>query len=342
MRPGPRNAITDVPGIAVGNAEDRRNRSGVTVVLPDRPAVAAVDLRGGAPGTRETDLLRPDCLIERVNAVVLSGGSTFGLDAAGGVTAALASEGLGFEAGDHRIPIVPAAILFDLANGGDKHWDDDPPYRRLGVDAVSMAGPAFSLGNAGAGFGAVAGGLKGGLGSASLVAVDGTTVGALAAVNSLGGVTMADGPHFWAWPWERDAEFGGLGPPVTWVTPGFDVRETALGTSTTLVVVATDASLARGEARRLAVMAQVGLARSIRPAHTPFDGDLVFALATGDRDERRGPRELAVLGMMAADCVARAVARAVYEAETLGEVPSYKDRFSNALGGGDSGGEYGC
>jgi D-aminopeptidase len=206
MRPGPRNAITDVDGIAVGNAEDRAARTGVSVVVPSRPTVAAVDVRGGAPGTRETDLLRPENTVERVDAVVLSGGSAHGLEAAGGVAAALAVQGKGFEVLGHRVPIVPAAILFDLANGGDKAWGDEAPYRTLGRAALQAAGGALEIGNAGAGYGATAGGLKGGLGTASLVDDEGCTVGALVAVNSYGSVLMPGGPHFWAWPFERNGE----------------------------------------------------------------------------------------------------------------------------------------
>jgi L-aminopeptidase/D-esterase-like protein len=200
--PGARNLITGVPGILVGNAEDHAVRSGVTVVLPEAAAVCAVDVRGGAPGTRETDALDPGGLVEVVHAVVMSGGSAFGLDAAGGAMAWLAARGQGFRAADARIPIVPAAILFDLHNGGDKAWGDLPPYRELGRRACAAAAREFALGNAGAGLGATAGNLKGGLGSASFVLERGDgepmTVGALAAVNTLGAVTMPDSTVFWA------------------------------------------------------------------------------------------------------------------------------------------------
>jgi L-aminopeptidase/D-esterase-like protein len=214
--PGARNLITDVPGILVGNAEDHAVRSSVTVVLPEAAAVCAVDVRGGAPGTRETDALDPGGLIEVVDAVVLSGGSAYGLDAAGGVMAWLAARGQGFRVGDASIPIVPAAILFDLHNGSDKAWDDLPPYRELGRRACAAAAREFALGNAGAGLGATAGKLKGGLGSASFVRERGDgeplTVGALAAVNALGAVTMPDSTVFWAWPFEQAGEFGARSP----------------------------------------------------------------------------------------------------------------------------------
>jgi L-aminopeptidase/D-esterase-like protein len=327
MRPGKRNNIADVAGIAVGNAEDQDVRTGVTVVLPDRPAVAAVDLRGGAPGTRETDLLDPSSLVEKVDAVVLSGGSAHGLDAASAVMATLTEMGIGFEVGAHRVPIVPGAILFDLANGGDKSWGPTPPYRRLGAVALAAAGRDFDLGNAGAGYGATAGTLKGGLGSASCVTEDEITVGALAAVNSLGEVTLPESPHFWAWPFEVESEFGGLGPPRAPPALTSDLSAMLPGTSTTLAVVATDATLSPTEARRLAVMAQVGLARAIRPSHTPFDGDLVFAMATGRRPLSEPARDLARLGMVAADCLTRAVARGVYEARSIGNIAAYNDRF---------------
>ena len=327
MRPGKRNNIADVPGISVGNAEDHDVRTGVTVVLPERPTIAAVDLRGGAPGTRETDLLDPSSLVEKVDAVVLSGGSAHGLDAASAVMGALAEKGIGFEVGEHRVPIVPGAILFDLANGGEKAWGSMPPYRRLGTAALAAADRDFDLGNAGAGYGATAGMLKGGLGSVSCITENGLTVGALVAVNSLGEVTLPRSPHFWAWPFELESEFGGLGPPRSMPSLTSDLSMAALGTSTTLAVVATDAVLTPSEARRLAIMAQAGLTRAIRPSHTPFDGDLVFALATGVRPLNEPAGDLAQLGMVAADCLSRAIARGVYEARSLGSLTAYKDRF---------------
>jgi L-aminopeptidase/D-esterase-like protein len=336
IRLGARNLITDVAGITVGNAEDAKVRSGVTVVLPEPAAVAAADIRGGAPGTRETSLLDPSCLIEQVHGVALAGGSAYGLDAAGGVMAWLAARGRGFRAADHRIPIVPAAILFDLANGGDKDWGGQPPYAELARQACDLAGLAFQLGNAGAGLGAQAGPLKGGLGSASYVlSAEGRpalTVGALAAVNAVGAVTMPKSPVFWAWPFEQAGELGGPFDPSDFrpAPPEVELKG-GLGTNTTLVVVATDAVLTKAETQRLAIMAQDGLARAIRPAHTPFDGDSIFALATGrvpltNRPGNR-PGELARLGALTADCVARAIARGVYEAEDLGEMQSYRSVF---------------
>jgi L-aminopeptidase/D-esterase-like protein len=323
---GSRNLITDVAGLRVGHAEDEAARTGVTVILADDRAVCACDVRGGAPGTRETDALAPENLVDAADAVVLAGGSVYGLAAADGVTAVLGAAARGYRlattAGVPPSPIVPAAILYDLANGGDKGWGEAPPYRDLGAAAVRSAGERFALGTAGAGFGAMAGRLKGGLGSASVVSADGFTVGAVAAVNSYGSVVAPGGRTFWSAPYELDGEFGALGSagliaaPDDWglakgLTPGLAAGRT----NTTIACVAVDAALTPSECKRLAIMAQDGLARAVRPAHAPFDGDVVFALATGRR-EIEAPRLLTVarLGALAADCLARAIARGVFEA----------------------------
>lgn len=294
------------------------------MILPDEAAVAGVDIRGGGTGTREIELLRPEATVGAVNAIVLSGGSAFGLAAADGAMAWLAEHGRGFAIAGSVVPIVPAAILFDLANGGDKDWGakgrgGEPPYRDLGYRAAASAGADFAIGNAGAGYGAKAGGLKGGLGTASTVLEDGATVGALAAVNAHGSVLMPGSDVFWAWLFERDGEFGGRRPSGSAAEPA-PSSTSSPGENTTLVVVATDCALTKAEATRLATMAQDGLARAIRPAHTPLDGDIVFALSTGKRP--RG--HLSQLGSEAADCVARAIARAVYAAEDLGSLRSYR------------------
>ena len=325
LKPGPRNLITDVAGLAVGNASDTVLRTGVTIVLCEDGALASMDVRGGAPGTRETDLLRPDCLVDRIDAVALAGGSVHGLAAADAAVEWLAARGRGFAVGPHRMPIVPAAIVFDLGRGGED-WRAAPPYRRLAAEACDGAGAEFALGNAGAGFGAMAGRLKGGLGSASALDDD-LAVGALVVANPVGATTMADGV-FWAWPFERDAEFGGRRPAGA---PPLDAglpAEGRLGGHTTLGLVATDAILSKAEAQRVATMAQDGLARAIRPVHTPFDGDVVFALATGRRPLPE-PRALALarLGSLAADCLARSVARAVWAAEDLGEMKCHRTVF---------------
>ena len=327
--PGPLNLITDVAGIRVGNAADARVLSGVTIVIAERPAVAAVDVRGGAPGTRETDALGATCLVDSADAVVLSGGSAFGLEAASAAAAWLAARGRGFAVGSARVPIVPAAILFDLLNGGDKAWGEAPPYAALARTACEAAAERFALGNAGAGFGAMAGSLKGGLGSASALAPGGLTLGALIAVNARGETVVPGERCFWAWPFERRGELGGQSPPRRALAAESDPLPASgpgIGGNTTIGVVATDAALTRSEAQRLAIMAQDGYARSIRPAHTPFDGDTVFVLATGARPLPE-PRALALarLGAIAADCVARAVARGVFAAETLGDLLSYRD-----------------
>ncbi len=334
-RPGPRNLITDVPGLAVGQAQDEAVRTGVTVILPDERAVCAVDVRGGGPGTRETDALNPENLVDAVDAVVLSGGSMYGLAAGDGVAAWLGARGRGYPVSSHpgvpRAPIVPAAILFDMANGGDKTWGEDPPYRRLGIQAAGNAGLDFALGVAGAGYGAKAGQLKGGTGSASIVTQDGYTVGAIAAVNSFGSVVGGDGLTFWASPFEIDGEFGGRSPAGLAIGPddwGLAKLNPGARENTTIACVATDVALSKAQARRVAIMAQAGLAMSMRPVHTPFDGDIVFALSTGRQAIGDTPdRMVARIGALAADCLARAVARGVYEAVAWPglDVQSYRD-----------------
>lgn len=335
MRPGPRNLITDVDGTRVGNAADARVWTGVTVVLPDAPAVAAVDVRGGAPGTRETDALNPSCLVDRVDAVVLSGGSAFGLEAASATASWLAARGRGYEVGPVRVPIVPAAILFDLLNGGDKDWGDRPPFSGLARSACETASLEFRLGNIGAGFGAKAGEIKGGLGSASLVTDDGFQVGALIAANPVGSAVMPGQATLWAWAMELDGEMGGQPPPTGPVPPDPALPDQTVaraGANTTIGVVAVNADLTKAEALRLATMAHDGLARAVRPAHTPFDGDTLFVLATGTRPLPE-PRayHLARLGAHAADVTARAIARGVYHGETLGRFPGYRERYGLAL-----------
>ena len=325
-----RTLITDVVGLKVGNADDARLASGVSAIVFDEPAVAAVDVRGGAPGTRETDLLDPHRTVGRIDAVVLSGGSAFGLDAASGVQAAMRKQNRGFPVGDIRIPIVSGAVLFDMQNGGDKHWDRFPPYRDLGYAATQAAGLDFKLGSAGAGFGATTVNLKGGLGSAS-AACGGFTVGALVAVNAVGSVVVGGGPWFWAAPFEHAAEFGGCGFPSP--MPQGALTPITKGTpqaSTTLAVVATDATLTKAEAKRLAIMAQTGMSRAIYPVHTPLDGDVVFAVATGRQPAPDPAAGLTALGSAAANCLARAIARGIYEAAALpfsGALPAWRDRF---------------
>lgn len=333
MKPGPRNLITDVAGLRVGHAQDARLKSGVTVLTADAPLTAAVHVMGGAPGTRETDLLAPDRLVQQVDALVLSGGSAFGLEAASGVMAGLLSEGRGFPVGPVRVPIVPAAILFDLLNGGEKDWLSGAtnPYPPLGRAALDAAGPDFALGSHGAGTGALTDGLKGGLGSASAVLSNGVTVGALVSVNALGSVVAGDGPQFHAAPFEFGDEFGGLGLPLS-AHPGHEPMPVkGRGEATTIAIVATDAVLTKAQAQRMAVAAHDGMARAILPGHTPLDGDLVFAAATGARPLPESDAHGFLLGHAAACCLARAIARAVFHASPApGDVaPTWRKRFGN-------------
>ncbi len=310
LAPGPRNLITDIAGLRVGHAHDALLRSGVTVLLGEQGLRAGVHVMGGAPGTRETESLAPDRLVQEVDALVLSGGSAFGLDAASGVMAGLRTLGRGFEVRGLPVPIVPAAILFDLANGGDKDWEKNP-YSALGARALDAAGVDFALGSHGAGFGATTARLKGGIGSASWVLGSGVTVGALVAVNPVGCVTMGQGPEFWAAPFEQGREFGGLGTGQAGAVPLTKLSREA----TTLAIVATDAALDQAQLTRIAVAAHDGIARAIVPAHTLFDGDIVFAVSTGE-GQPVAALDLLEIGHAAATCLARAIARAVYEAES--------------------------
>ncbi len=283
-----RNLITDIPGLRVGHAGDAKLGSGCTAIVFDAAVVASVDVRGGGPGTRETALLDPAQTVEGIDAIMLSGGSAFGLDAASGLQAWLREQGRGFRIRDAVVPIVPAAIMFDLLNGGDKNWGRYPPYRELGYEAAKTAGAVFGLGSVGAGLGATTATLKGGVGSASAMTRDGITIGALVVVNAVGTTVVGDGPHFWAAPFEQNKEFGGRGSPAQ-LTPS-DLALRAKGGSsenTTIAVIATDASSNKAQCNRLAVMAQDGFARAIYPVHTPLDGDVVFAAATGAKGARR-------------------------------------------------------
>jgi D-aminopeptidase len=326
-----RNLITDVAGLRVGNAEDAKLASGVTVIAFDDQAVVAVDVRGGAPGTRETDLLEPHRTVERIDAVVLSGGSAFGLDAASGVQASLREQGRGFAIGDIRIPIASGAVLFDMLNGGDKTWGRYPPFRELGYAATAAAGHSFALGTAGAGFGATTVNLKGGLGSASAVTREGHIVGALVAVNACGSVNVGASRHFWAAPFEQNGEFGGHGFPAQVPADALIPRAKGRpGENTTIAIVATDATLTKAQAKQFAVIAQDGFARAIYPAHTTLDGDTVFAAATCKRPLVDPVSELTDLGALAANVLARACARGIYEARALpfaGALPSWRDKF---------------
>ncbi len=319
-----RNLITDILGLRVGHAGSAALGSGSTVILFDRPVAASLDVRGGGPGTRETALLDPAQTIEGIDSIVLSGGSAYGLDAASGTQAYLREIGRGFKVREALVPIVPAAILFDLLSGGNKDWGRYPPYREFGYDAAKVAGSDFALGSAGAGLGATTVNLKGGIGSASARSSGGHIVGALVAVNAAGSVTVGDSAHFWAAPFEQNGEFGGRGLPSSFSGDALKLRTKGNpGQNTTLAVVATDAKLSKAQCKRLAVMAQTGMARAIYPVHTPLDGDIVFSAAMGDKELDNPIHGLTELGMLAGNVLARAIARGVYEARAL--------EFSDAL-----------
>ncbi len=326
-----RNLITDISGIRVGHAGDAKLGSGTTAIVFDTAVAASVDVRGGGPGTRETALLDPAQTVEGIDAIVLSGGSAFGLDAASGVQAYMREQGRGFRIRDAVVPIIPGAIMFDLLNGGNKDWGRYPPFREFGYDAAKNAGANFAIGSAGAGLGATTVNLKGGVGSASAQIRGGITVGALVVVNAVGTTVIGDGPHFWAAPFEQNGEFGGRGWP-----PQFSAADLAIRTkgspqeNTTIAVIATDAKLNKAQCNRLAVMAQDGLARAIYPVHTPLDGDVVFSAATGTKPLDDPYYGLAEVGMVAANVMARAIARGIYAATALpfpGALPSWRDRF---------------
>jgi L-aminopeptidase/D-esterase-like protein len=327
-----RNLVTDVAGLRIGNAHDAGLASGVTVALFDGPAVASCAVLGGAPGTRETDLLEPDKMVPGIDAVVLSGGSAFGLDAASGVQAYLREQGVGFAVGKARIPLVSQAVIFDMLNGGDKNWGRYPPYRELGYDAARTAGLDFTLGSAGGGYGATTANLKGGLGSVSAVTASGHVVGAVVITNSIASAVIGEGPHFWAGALEEGDEFGGHGHPET-VDP--DKRKLVWKggrqPATTIALVATDAVLTKGQAKRLAISSHAGIARGLRFSHALSDGDTVFAAATG-RKPLSSLEDFTHITAAAADCITRAIARGVYEATALpypAAQPAWRDRFTS-------------
>jgi L-aminopeptidase/D-esterase-like protein len=329
-----KNLLTDISGVRVGHADDAALASGVTAVIFDAPVVAAIDVRGGGPGIREGAVLDLANTVDHIHGIALGGGSAFGLEAGGGIQAWLAEQGRGLQIREAVIPIVPGAIVFDLLNGGDKKWGRFAPYRELGYAAAAAASDDFALGSAGAGFGATTANFKGGLGSASAVTQDGICVAALAVVNAVGSVTVGDGPWFWAAPFEIEAEFGGRGLPPSFTPQMLAMRlkgatAATAAENTTLAVVVTDAILTKPQARRLAMIAQTGFARAIYPVHAPLDGDVLFAAATCEKpvDPLVGLTEL---GMVAANTVARAIARGVYAAAALpfpGALPAWKDRF---------------
>ncbi|MAR79553.1 MAG: peptidase T4 [Rhodospirillaceae bacterium] len=320
------NLISDVDGILVGNSEDKLDTTGVTVVLPRMRCVASVDIRGGAPGTRETDTLKPENAVNRIDAIVLSGGSVFGLEASSSVTSWLKKRKRGLSVRGNIIPIVPSAIIFDFPINQNRNWDDNNPFINLGNEACEKASRKFELGNIGAGIGATAGRLKGGLGSASYVNESGWQVGALSVVNPYGDVVIPGSDKFWASQVEFSDEFGGFGSAnISQNQIEYDLSS-ALGGNTTISVVATNVILSKSEALRLAIMCQDGIGKAIRPAHSPYDGDTVFVISTGLLKVSEKPEiVLSKLGNLAADCVARSIARGVYYAESLNGYNSYRD-----------------
>lgn len=323
--------LTDIDGISVGHATDLELGSGVTAIIFDEPVIASGSVLGGAPGGRETALLDPAMTVEQVDAIVLSGGSAFGLDAAGGVQSGLRSAGRGFKVGDTAVPIVPQAILMDLLNGGNKNWGQHSPYRDMGFKAWEAAskGP-FELGTVGAGTGATTATFKGGLGSASAQTSGGFTIACLVAVNAMGSATVGTGPHFWSAPFEIATEFGGLGQPEKPEASDIAMRIKGIDlTATTIGMVATDAALTKAQAHRLSIMAHDGLARAVLPAHLPADGDTFFAASTGLK-EMKGPADFMELCHLATLVTARAIARGVFEATALpneNAQPAWRDRF---------------
>jgi len=344
VKTGPMNAITDVPGIEVGSFQ--QDNTGTTVILAPQGAVGGVDVRGSAPGTRETDLLRPTNMVDKVDAVVLTGGSAYGLAAADGVMKWLEQKGRGWPVGGgYVVPIVPAAVIFDLGRLGRTFGNrPDAAFGWLAADAAKP-GPVLQ-GNVGAGAGAVAGGLKGGLGTASQDLGDGVYVGAIVAVNAGGSTVNPQTGEFYASYLEVNGEFGGLKKPFAKVSD-----DTLLAAAqselliepvknTTIACIATNVKLTKAQAQKIAEMAHDGMARAIRPSHTMFDGDTIFVLATGKLDLATLKQQavwgdtsanVSKLGAAAADTLARAIVHAMLNAQTIGNVASYRDKYPTAF-----------
>ena len=331
LKPGPKNLISDVKGILVGNSENQFVNTGTTVLTSEEPFISSYKVLGGAPGTRETDLLEPDKLVEKIDAIVLSGGSALGLEAASEVANQLRKDNRGYPVGDQRVPIVPSAIIFDLTNGGGKSWEKSP-YIDLAIEAYGNIANKFQIGSYGAGKGAVSGNLKGGLGSASIVIENKFTIGALSVVNSYGSTSVDYQPHFWAAPFEIGSEFGGRGMSKEF-NPLQKIRRASqedFSRNTVIGVVATDAKLSKSQCKSLATSAHDGIARAVFPSHTSFDGDLIFSVSTGSKDLSSDPNETLLISHAASLCVARAIARGVYHASNSSNdlVPTFKKKFA--------------
>jgi L-aminopeptidase/D-esterase-like protein len=329
MQTGKHNAVTDVEGLMVGNYTDLEAMCGVTVVICPEGAVAGVDVRGSAPGTRETDLLQPGNLVEKIQAVVLSGGSVYGLAASDGVVNWLCEQGFGFPLNDsHVAPIVPAAVLYDLGRGNRFIPQISADWGEKACRTASRDAP--EQGCVGAGTGALSGAIKGGLGTASLVMASGITVAALVAVNSLGTVIDPVTGRPWEIRLELDGEFGEQGNRAVTLPKA---SEALPAQNTVIGLVATDVALSRVQARKVAQMAHDGLARAIRPAHTMFDGDAIFCMATGRRELPDPPgvfiaahaQAINALGHAAADCMSRAIIHGILSASSLKGMIAYRD-----------------
>ena len=314
-----------IRGLKIGHASDALVNTGTTIIVPDQPAVASVHVVGGSPGTRETDLLSPLQVVEHIDALVLSGGSAFGLDAASGTQAWLSERGRGYPVPPMRIPIVPAAILFDLRNGGDKDWGRYPPYRELGYEAADAATTVSDTGRVGAGYGATTAAGPGGLGIADQQLGNGAVMMALMAVNAAGSPYVGTSNHFWGAGFEQDQESGGRGFPQPWpedaLTPRTKAGHSAAGMNTTIGVVITNVAISKVEAKQIAVMAHDGFARALYPVHTPGDGDLLFVLSTSEIAATREEISLLSLGTVAANVVTRAISQGVYAASQEAQSP---------------------
>ena len=320
LKTGINNLITDVGNLKIGHAIDSKIKTGTTVILPEFPVTTSVAIHGGAPGTSDVALLEPHQTIEKINALVLSGGSAFGLDSCAGVRQWLLERNIGFKVGSAIVPVVPGAIVFDLINNGDKNWGAESPYKKLAYHACEIADKNFEIGTHGAGFGATTANLKGGLGSASTELSNGAIIGAIVVVNSIGSTTLPNAKHFWASPFEIDNEFGGLGCPIEPNQNYSDIRLKTANpdaiSNTTIAVIATNIKMSKSKCKQIAIMAHDGIARAIWPAHTPFDGDLIFCLSTGMKTLESSTNDFAEIGAVATSTLARAIARAVYSAKS--------------------------
>ena len=348
--PGNKNLITDIPGIQVGHAEDNTIGTGVTVIIGDQPFSAAVDVRGGGPGTRETDMLSLENSVGRADAIVLSGGSAFGLDACSEIQDLLRRDNKGYKLGNAVIPLVPGAVIFDLNLNDNPHVNtigEPSPWRKLANKAYKSANTNFLLGSFGAGCGATTATLKGGQGSTSWTQTfsngEEYTVGALIINNAVGNPLLNEGPHFLSAHLEFGDEFGGYGISNTIYDNVLRSKRLPtqadrlkifdnISSNTVIGLIATNAPLTRSNLKRLAIMAHDGIARSLSPAHTPMDGDTIFSITTARdiKEQKLENVDVLALGARASDCVARACNRAVYEAEAIGNSkPGWKHFFQS-------------